>query len=181
MCIQDEIPFEIPDSWEWVRLGSVLHPMTSKHPIGESFDYIDIDAIDNKLNVVRAAKRLPAKGATSRASREVKTNDILFSMVRPYLRNVALIEDRYAHCIASTGFYVCRPTIALEPQFLYQLLLSDYVIMGLNAHMKGLNSPGVTTGDITSFLIPLPPLNEQKRIVKRVEELKATTRTLVTF
>ena len=181
VCIQDEISFEIPDSWEWVRLGDILHPMTSKHPSGEMFDYIDIDAIDNKQHIVRATKRLPVKGATSRASREIKAGDVLFSMVRPYLRNVALISEQHAHCIASTGFYVCRPTTALYPRFLYQLLLSDYVIMGLNVQMKGLNSPGVTTNDVASFLIPLPPLNEQKRIVKRVEELKGTARTLVTF
>ena len=171
VCIQDEIPFDIPDSWEWVRLGDILHPMTSKKPSGETFDYIDIDAIDNKQHIVKAAKTLQSKGATSRASREVKSGDVLFSMVRPYLRNIALIDERYAHCIASTGFYVCRPSNALYPPYLYHLMLSDYVVMGLNVSMKGLNSPGITTGDLQSFPIPLPPLAEQKRIVAKIEKL----------
>ena len=172
VCIQDEIPFKIPDSWEWVRLESVLLPMTSKKPYGDTFDYIDIDAIDNKLHIVKEPKTLSSKGATSRASREIKTGDVLFSMVRPYLRNIALIDGRYAHCIASTGFYVCRPSFALYPQYLYLLMLSEYVVMGLNESMKGLNSPGITTGNLQRFLIPLPPFGEQKRIVAKIEELR---------
>ena len=180
MCIQDEIPFEIPDSWEWVRLGDILHPMTSKKPTGEKFDYIDIDAIDNKQHIVKVAKTLQTKGATSRASREVKSGDVLFSMVRPYLRNIALIDEGYAHCIASTGFYVCRPSDVLYPPYLYHLMLSDYVVMGLNESMKGLNSPGITTGDLQRFPIPLPPLAEQKRIVAKIEDLRAVIKSLTT-
>ena len=180
VCIQDEIPFEIPDSWEWVRLGDILHPMTSKKPTGEKFDYIDIDAIDNKQYIVKAAKTLQTKGATSRASREVKSGDVLFSMVRPYLRNIALIDEGYAHCIASTGFYVCRPSDVLYPPYLYHLMLSDYVVMGLNESMKGLNSPGITTGDLQRFPIPLPPLAEQKRIVAKIEDLRAVIKSLTT-
>ena len=171
-------PFEIPDSWEWVRLGDILHPMTSKKPTGETFDYIDIDAIDNKQHIVKVAKTLQTKGATSRASREVKSGDVLFSMVRPYLRNIALIDEGYAHCIASTGFYVCRPSDVLYPPYLYHLMLSDYVVMGLNESMKGLNSPGITTGDLQRFPIPLPPLAEQKRIVAKIEELRAVIKPL---
>ena len=171
-------PFAIPQSWEWVRLGDILHPMTSKKPTGETFDYIDIDAIDNKQHIVKVAKTLQTKGATSRASREVKSGDVLFSMVRPYLRNIALIDEGYAHCIASTGFYVCRPSDVLYPPYLYHLMLSDYVVMGLNESMKGLNSPGITTGDLQRFPIPLPPLAEQKRIVAKIEELRAVIKSL---
>ena len=173
-------PFAIPQSWEWMRLGDILHPMTSKKPTGETFDYIDIDAIDNKQHIVKVAKTLQTKGATSRASREVKSGDVLFSMVRPYLRNIALIDEGYAHCIASTGFYVCRPSDVLYPPYLYHLMLSDYVVMGLNESMKGLNSPGITTGDLQRFPIPLPPLAEQKRIVAKVEDLRAVIKSLTT-
>ena len=180
VCIQDEIPFEIPDSWEWVRLGDILHPMTSKKPSGETFDYIDIDAIDNRQHIIKAAKTLQTKGATSRASREVKSGDVLFSMVRPYLRNIALIDECYAHCIASTGFYVCRPSDVLYPPYLYHLILSDYVVMGLNESMKGLNSPGITTGDLQRFPIPLPPLAEQKRIVVKIEKLRTAIKSFTT-
>ena len=169
----DEKPFDIPKSWQWVRLGEVLEPMTSKKPSGERFDYIDIDAIDNKANVVREIKTLPTQGATSRASREVRENDVLFSIVRPYLRNIAIIDKEHAHCIASTGFYVCRPTEVFNSRYLYWLMLSDYVVSGLNQFMKGNNSPSITTKDIVDYPIPLPPLAEQGRIVAKVEALRA--------
>lgn len=47
-CIDDELPFEIPDSWSWSRGISCFAGMNSKNPTGEFFEYIDIDSIDNK-------------------------------------------------------------------------------------------------------------------------------------
>ncbi len=171
-------PFDIPDSWEWVRLGEVLLPMTTKHPTGETFKYIDIDAIDNKTNVVLSPKHLPVEKAPSRACRGLQTGDTLFSVVRPYLRNIAYIADPLSDCIASTGFYVCRPSEAIEPMFLFKLLLSNYVVNGLNAFMKGDNSPSIRVEQLHDYPVPLPPLAEQKRIVSKIEELQTMTKSL---
>ena len=171
-------PFAIPESWEWVKLGCVLKQMTTKLPTGEWFDYIDIDAIDNLHNKVIVPKHLPTARAPSRATRELKNGDVLFSVVRPYLRNIALVDTKLAHCIASTGFYVCRPSLALFPHYLFVLMLSEYVVMGLNAFMKGDNSPSIRNSQIQDYLIPLPPLAEQKRIVTKIEELRKVTQAL---
>lgn len=103
--ISDEIPFELPDGWMWCRGRSCFSGMESTKPQGEFFDYIDIDAIDNRLHRIKTAKHLPASEAPSRASRAVKTGSVLFSLVRPYLENIALVEKTHSHCIASTGFY----------------------------------------------------------------------------
>jgi len=172
-------PFEIPDSWEWVRLGKILQPLQSKLPQGEFFRYIDIDAIDNKNNVVKKPKCIAVAEAPSRATRGLKSGDTLFSVVRPYLRNIAYIDDSLEDCIASTGFYVCRP-YEIDSRFLFKLLLSDYVVTGLNAFMKGDNSPSIRVDHIQSFLIPLPPLAEQKRIVAKIEELRTVIKSLTT-
>ena len=174
-----EPPFDIPESWQWVRLGEILRPMTTKHPTGEMFKYIDIDAIDNKTNTVLSPKFLPVENAPSRASRGLRTGDTLFSVVRPYLRNIAYISNSLSDCIASTGFYVCRPSEVVDSLFLFKLLLSDYVVNGLNAFMKGDNSPSIRVDQLNDFPIPLPPLAEQKRIVKKVDELKEMIRSLV--
>ena len=174
-----EPPFDIPESWQWVRMGEVLLPMTTKHPTGETFKYIDIDAIDNKANTVLEPKFLSVEKAPSRASRGLQTGDTLFSVVRPYLRNIAYISNSLADCIASTGFYVCRPSEVVNSLFLFKLLLSDYVVNGLNAFMKGDNSPSIRVDQLNDFPIPLPPLAEQKRIVKKIDELRAMTQALV--
>ena len=173
-------PFDIPDSWEWVRLGAILLPLETKRPTGETFRYIDIDAIDNKANIVLSPKCLPVVNAPSRASRGLRTGDTLFSVVRPYLRNIAYISDSLSNCIASTGFYVCRPSEAVEPRFLFKLLLSDYVVNGLNAFMKGDNSPSIRVEHLQDYPVPLPPLAEQKRIVSKIDELRAMTKSLTT-
>ena len=177
VCIEDQIPFTIPDSWEWVRLGSILLPTETKLPQGEWFEYIDIDAIDNKNNVIGFSKRIAVSNAPSRASRGLQAGDTLFSLVRPYLRNIAFVDESFADCIASTGFYVCRPC-EIFPRFLYWELLSDYVVNGLNSFMTGDNSPSIRKEHIQMFLVPLPPLAEQKRIVAKVEELREMTRAL---
>ena len=167
-CIDDEIPFEIPESWQWIRGRFGFIPMESSKPDGNSFIYIDVAAVNNKNNQIEGAKELCSKDAPSRATRKLHLNDILFSMVRPYLRNIAIVPERYSNAIASTGYYVITPSCGFHPQYLLLLMLSPYVVDGLNQFMKGDNSPSINNSDIENFLYPLPPINEQRRIVERV-------------
>lgn len=117
-------------------------------------------------------KRLATSKAPSRASRGLESCDTLFSVVRPYLRNIAYINEPLSDCIASTGFYVCRPC-EINSRFLFWLLLSDYVVNGINTFMKGDNSPSVRTSHMQGLLVPIPPLAEQIRIAEKVEQLKS--------
>ena len=169
----EEQPYEVPENWVWVYGKNILMPMESKKPEGEDFYYIDIDAIDNKNQVVTEAKKIKTAEAPSRASRKLHTGDTVFSLVRPYLKNIAYIDEQLSECIASTGFFVCTPNAALNDKYLYRLMISNYVVDGLNKHMKGDNSPSIRKDDIENYPIPLPPLSEQQRIVERIEELFA--------
>ena len=168
--ITEEIPFDLPDSWSWTRGKTVFMPMESTKPITD-FTYIDVDAVNNKLNIIDNPKKINIDKAPSRATRKLHSNDILFSMVRPYLRNIALVNDTYKSAIASTGFYVITPGIGYFPKFLFYLMLSNYVIDGLNTFMKGDNSPSINNGHIENYLYPLPPIKEQQRIVAQIERL----------
>ena len=176
----DEVPFELPEGWEWCRGCEILNPMETQKPIGEMFGYIDIASIDNKNNRIIDAKFISVSEAPSRASRKVKFGDTLFSMVRPYLKNIAFVEEEYSNCIASTGFYICSPNKTLYPKFLFYLMLSEYVVNGLNKYMKGDNSPSINNENITNFSFPLPPLAEQHRIVEKIEQLFALVDTIKT-
>ena len=168
--ITEEIPFELPASWNWTRGKIVFMPMESTKPTSD-FIYIDVDAVNNKLNIIDNAKQMSIDNAPSRATRKLHQNDILFSMVRPYLRNIALVDDTYKSAIASTGFYVITPGIVYFPKFLYYLMLSNYVVDGLNTFMKGDNSPSINNSHIENYLYPLPPFKEQQRIVAQIEKL----------
>ena len=169
--VSDEIPFELPDGWMWCRGRSCFAGMESTKPQGEFFDYIDIDAIDNRLHRIKTAKHLPVSEAPSRASRAVKTGSVLFSLVRPYLENITLVEETHSHCIASTGFYICNSNGILLPKFMFFLMISSYVVSGLNQYMKGDNSPSISKDNIESWLYPVPPIAEQNAICAKLKKV----------
>ena len=160
--------WNIPNGWCWVMVSDVFSPMKRKLPEGDNFWYIDIDSVDNKRNVAYP-KNISTATAPSRASRFTQKGDVVFSMVRPYLRNIALVPED--DCIASTGFYVFHPSDAILSKYSYILTLSSFFVDGLNSYMKGDNSPSINKDNVESFVIPLPPINEQKRIVAKIEEL----------
>ncbi|WP_347082441.1 restriction endonuclease subunit S [Bacteroides uniformis] len=151
----------------WTTGNEIFSPLRSCIPQGDTFIYVDIDAIDNKVNIINNPKIMRTADAPSRATRYTKAGDVLFSMVRPYLRNIAIVPEN--GWIASTGFYVCSPSKLLLSQYCYYLMLSDYVVDGLNQYMKGDNSPSINNSHILSWLYPIPPLTEQQRIVKEIE------------
>lgn len=176
--MSDDIPFELPNGWLWCRGYDLFMPMESKRPIGDTFGYIDIASIDNKNHRLTEPRYIPVAEAPSRASRKVYGGSTLFSMVRPYLGNIAFVEDEYSNCIASTGFFVCTPYSYVFPKYLYSLMISGYVIQGLNSFMKGVNSPSINTDDILNFIYPLPQFEEQKAIVEKVDLLMSRCQNL---
>ena len=162
---------KLPSGWCLTEGNYLYKPMKSAKPKGLAFNYIDIDSIDNTKQRIDSVKVVKTENAPSRASRYTQKGDIVFSMVRPYLKNIAMIPDN--DCIASTGFYVCSPSDVAVDKYCYYLMISDYTVNGLNQYMKGDNSPSINKGDIDSWLFPIPPLQEQHRIVAKIEELFA--------
>ena len=160
-----------PNGWCLIQGKSLYKPMKSMKPKDSVFNYIDIDSINNAKQSIDSVKVVKTENAPSRASRYTQKGDIVFSMVRPYLKNIAIVPAN--DCIASTGFYVCSPSNVAISKYCYYLMISDYTVSGLNQFMKGDNSPSINRGDIDNWLFPLPPLSEQHRIVAKIEELFA--------
>lgn len=163
----------ITNEYKKYILKDLLKPMTNKKPDTTQvyFRYIDIDAIDNKKQVVGEPKIIETIKAPSRASREVCKGDIVFSTVRPYLKNIAYITEDLEDCIASTGFYVCRCKELLDSKFIYRLLCSDRVLNYYTSLMKGDNSPSIRKAEFEGLVINLPSLDEQKEIVRILDKL----------
>lgn len=166
----DEEPWELPEGWCWCRGKDIFFPMESIKPKSD-FVYIDTDAVNNKKNVIDNPKNVLLKNAPSRATRRLHANDILFSMVRPYLKNIAYVDERFASAIGTTGFYVITTSSSLYQPYIFKMMLSDYVVSGLTEYMKGDNSPSINNGHIEDFLYPIPPLSIQHRIVEKIEEV----------
>mgnify|MGYP001510966085 CR=1 FL=1 len=169
-CIDEELPFELPDGWIWCRGSSCFLPMESRKPSGTYFKYIDIDSIDNKHQAIKKPKITETAKAPSRANRAVFDGSILFSLVRPYLKNIALVDSNNADSIVSTGFYIATSNGTFIPKYLYILMISAYVVNGLNQFMKGDNSPSISKDNIEKWLYPVPPLAEQEKIADIVQK-----------
>ena len=175
-CIEDEIPFDVPEGWEWARLGSLVLNRKQIKPT-KSFCYIDIASIDNVNNRLAAGETIiEAKSAPSRARKPVAVGDVLYATVRPYLHNACIVDKEFSHGpIASTGFASMVCPEGLSERYLLECLLSPFFDDYANDldNSKGVAYPAINDERLYRALIPVPPTVEQRRIVDRVNELLA--------
>ena len=169
-----EVPFEIPDSWEWARLGSVVYNRGQTSPSTE-FCYIDIGSIDNKNQKLNPTDTTIAPDkAPSRARKLVDMGDILYSTVRPYLHNMCIIDREFPHIpIASTGFAVLTCHANLLNKYLFYYLMSpDFDAYANNTdNAKGVAYPAINDDRLYKALIPIPPVAEQHRIASAIDSV----------
>ena len=174
VCIADEVPFEIPESWEWVRLGKIVYNRGQMKPI-DDFCYIDIGSIDNKNQKLNDEEFIiTADKAPSRARKIVAIGDILYSTVRPYLHNMCIVNRSFSHQpIASTGFAALTCHTGFYNKFLFYYLMSPDFDAYANStdNAKGVAYPAINDTKLYRALIPVPPEEEQKRIIKRLKKV----------
>ncbi len=174
VCIADEVPFDIPDSWEWVRLSTVVYNRGQITPT-ENFCYIDIGSIDNKNQKLSDSENIISSDkAPSRARKVVSVGDILYSTVRPYLHNMCIIDREFSHQpIASTGFAALTCHGDFYNEFLFYYLMSPDFDSYANdtENAKGVAYPAINDNRLYKALIPVPPQKEQIRIVERIKSV----------
>ena len=177
--LADEVPFDIPDSWEWARLGSIVYSRGQAVP-NTDFCYIDIGSIDNRNQKLNFTDTIitPDK-APSRARKLVSKGDVLYSTVRPYLHNMCIVDREFSRMpIASTGFAVLTCHADLLNKFLFYYMMSpDFDTYANNAdNAKGVAYPAINDNRLYRALIPIPPLSEQFRIVSTIESIEMNIR-----
>jgi len=165
-------PYTTPTSWKWVRLCEVTHDLGQKKP-DVTFSYIDVSAIDQEQGSVSSnVSILNPEDAPSRARKLVKKGTVIYSTVRPYLLNIAVINQEYEpESIVSTAFSVLHPFDGVSNWYLYYLLRSQYFTDYVERYQKGVAYPAISDTDLLQAPIPLPPFEEQIRIVEKVDEL----------
>jgi len=120
-----EEPFELPRGWAWVRLPQISYDLGQGAPT-QAFTYIDVAAIDNERAVVtNAVEVIQPADAPSRARKRVSVGTVIYSTVRPYLKNIAVVEKVYApSAIVSTAFAVMHPHTGVNAKYLLHYLRS---------------------------------------------------------
>jgi type I restriction enzyme, S subunit len=167
---------ELPEGWAETTIADVVRAVSNISPEEDpdrTFAYVDISAIDSATNTIQSTKAVRGKDAPSRARRPVQSGDVLFSNVRTYLRNIALVTDGVAADVCSTGFTVLRPTEAIASGYLFRYVLSEDFIRLTEATSTGTHYPATSDRAVMALPLPLPPLAEQWRIVAAVERILA--------
>ena len=165
-------PFDIPEGWEWTRMWRSAHDLGQQVPTSP-FSYVDVSAINKeKGSISGEVSVVEPEAAPSRARKKVSRGCVIYSTVRPYLRNIAVVDRNfYPAPIVSTAFSVLMPYAGMSSRFLYYYLRSPVFVEYVEAHQKGVAYPAINDGDFQVAPVPIPPLAEQHRIVARVDEL----------
>lgn len=167
-------PFPIPSHWRWATLNEVAEPCGQKKP-DSRFTYVDVGAIDNVRGAItEAVQQLEAADAPSRARKLVQPGSVLYATVRPYLRNIAVVEREFTPpAIVSTAFAVLHPRASLNVHFLFLWLRSQSFQQEVSEKMKGVAYPAISDSEFWRCPVPVPPAAEQNRIVAKVGGLMA--------
>lgn len=169
--INDNKPFQIPNNWGWSQLGFLtnygvcdkLEPKDAS-PSTWVLELEDVEKYTSRLlKKVRFEERVFKSTKNS-----FQKNDVIYGKLRPYLDKV-LVADEDGAC--TTEMIPIRGYIGLMPEFIRLVLKTPYFIEYANTSTHGMNLPRMGTDKARAALFPLAPLNEQHRIVAKVDEL----------
>ncbi|EKO3605281.1 restriction endonuclease subunit S [Vibrio metschnikovii] len=169
----NSLPFNIPSSWKWARIEDLGHDLGQKKP-DKTFTYVDVGSINKELGYIDEPSILEHSEAPSRARKLVQKNTVIYSTVRPYLLNIAVIDrDFNPEPIASTAFAIIHPLSGISSSYIYRYLRSPSFIEYVESVQTGIAYPAINDKQFFFGLIPVPPSAEQHRIIAKVDELMA--------
>ena len=150
----------------------------------EEFCYLDLGCVDKDNKVILKDHVLPmlGKDAPSRAKQIVKKRDVLVSTVRPNLNGVGMVKEDYKYATASTGYCVLRVKQSLNADYLFYWVRTKAFISDMEAKATGASYPAVSDKIIKESRIPLPTLEEQKKIaaiLDAADEYRQKTKALI--
>lgn len=135
-------------------------------------DYIDISSVDNQRKEITQTQSMSIVDAPSRAKQLVYPGDILVSTVRPNLNAVALVTENSDNTlVASTGYCVLRCLPNVDNKYVFYFCQSPDFIEKMVAQATGASYPAVTSAIVKECTIPLPPLEEQRRIAALLDKV----------
>lgn len=176
-CIEDELPFEIPESWCWVKLGNLITIIS-----GVSYDKKDV--CNNGIRILRGGNvnelkitlspedvYLPEKYYDS--DKQVRKNDIIIvasTGSKTVIGKAGYVGVDIPHTQIGAFLRIVRPLLNIVSPYLKLIFATEYYREHIRTQAQGTNINNVKAEYITELKIPMPPLSEQARIVAEIEK-----------
>lgn len=170
---EEEKPFEIPDSWEWVRLGEISNYGNTISILPQNIDdnswTLELEDIEKESSKIIKI--------IYNSERQVKSNkhcfedgDVLYSKLRPYLKKILVAPQKG---VCTSEIIPFRGYGKILSEYIVKVMKSNYIDIYVNSITHGMNMARLGTESARNICFPLPPLAEQKRIVEKVDKLIA--------
>lgn len=156
--INDDIPFEIPNNWKWAKFSNLAECRMGKTILAENLT-------DNGIPVYSATQENKIFGFVKNSELVLHRGDIVIPARGNSIGYATYILDKEATCTQTT---ICCQNIKILSKYLY---FCCYAFKSLWFHFTGAAIPQITVKQLNKNLVPLPPLEEQEKIVKKIEEL----------
>ena len=173
VCIDEEIPFEIPDSWEWCRLGFIGDWGAGSTPKRGELKYYKNGTIpwlktgDLNNGFITEIPEFITELALEETS--VRLNPIGSVLIAMYGATIGKVGILNIEATTNQACCACLPFEGIYNKFLFYFLMSQN--KNFNKMGEGGAQPNISRTKIVNYLFPIPPFNEQKRIVKQIEDL----------
>lgn len=152
----------------------------TRNPTSE-FRYIDISCIDVEVGEISGVQELVGEEAPSRARKLVSAYDIIISTCRPTRKAIAVVPEELHGQICSTGFSVLKVKKGINPYYLHFVLRLDSTIEQFRKFSTGSSYPAILDADVEKTLIPVPDLDIQDNIVRRLRWALQKRNSIVTL
>ena len=170
VCIEDEVPFEIPNSWVWVRLCAIVDFSKSQTISSSMLDMdswiLDLEDIEKDSGRLLQKKRM--KELLSKSDKHLfYKGNVLYSKLRPYLNKVIVADEDGACTTEILAFDFGH----IYNKYAQAYLMSPFFVDYANSDSYGIKMPRLGSKKGNNALFPIPPLREQQRIVEKIEQL----------
>ena len=169
--ITEKIPFEIPNSWTWARMGGIgdwgagsTPQRTNQNYYGGNILWLKTGELNNGI-VYDTEEKITQKAFQDCSLRMNKIGDVLIAMYGATIGKLAVVGKELTTNQACCG---CTPYIVFNWYLFYFLMASRDTFIKKG---EGGAQPNISRVKLVEHLIPLPPLREQKRIVQKIEQL----------
>lgn len=173
----DELP-SIPIEWRWVKLGELCEKIGagstpsggSKVYVREGIKFLREQNIHNDSLVLDGVAFIDAATNQSLKGSQVYAQDILMNITGASIGRNSLVPDDFDFGNVNQHVLIIRLIDKRMRMYLHQCLLSPFIFNQMMSEQKG-DKPGLSATRVSNFMIPLPPIEEQARIVARVDEI----------